>query len=62
MVSYLETVEHPTLHLTSILNVYEVFEHLHMMWMGIWVYAYIVTPVQVVGAKFWKIGGKGECK
>jgi hypothetical protein len=62
MVSCLEAVNHPTLYLTSILNVYQVFEHHHMLWMGIWVYPYIVTLVEVVGAKFWKIGGKGECK
>ncbi len=42
------------------LNLYvsEVCEHLHMLWMVIWVHPYIVTPLQV-GAKFWKIGGKG---
>ena len=32
----LVAVNHPTLHQTSILNVYEVFEPLHMLWMGIW--------------------------
>ncbi len=37
----LEVVNHPTLYLTSILDVYEVFEHLHMPWMGIWVHPYI---------------------
>jgi hypothetical protein len=47
----LEPVNHPTLYLRSILNVYEVFESLHMLWMGIWVHPYTVTPVQV-GAKF----------
>jgi hypothetical protein len=47
MVSYLEAVEHPTLYLTSILDVYKVYEHLHMMWMGIWAYLYTVTHVQV---------------
>jgi hypothetical protein len=54
MVSYLEAVEHPALYLTSILDVYKVYEHLYMMWMGIWVHAHTVTPVQV-GAKFWKL-------
>jgi hypothetical protein len=28
------------LHLTTILYVYEVFEHLAMLWMGIWVHTY----------------------
>ena len=37
--------------LRSILNAYEVFEPLHMLWMGIWVYPYTVTPVHV-GTKF----------
>ncbi len=51
MVPCLEAVNHPTLYLRSILNVYEVFEPFHMPWMGIWVHPYTVTPVQV-GAKF----------
>jgi hypothetical protein len=42
------------LHPTSILDVYKVIEHLHMLWMGIWVHHYTDIPVQV-GAKFWKI-------
>jgi hypothetical protein len=35
----------------------KVFEHLHVLWMGLWVHPYSVIPVQV-GAKFWKIGVK----
>jgi hypothetical protein len=31
MMSCLEAVNHPTLYFTSILDVYEVFEHLHML-------------------------------
>ncbi len=50
LVPCLEAVNHPTLYLRSILNVYEVFELLHMLWMSIWVHPYTVTPVQV-GAK-----------
>jgi hypothetical protein len=50
-----EAVNHHLLHSTSILDVYKVFKHLHMLWMGIWVHPYTVIPVQV-GAKFWKIG------
>ena len=34
------------LHPTSKPYVYTVFQHLDMMWMGIWVYPYTVTPVQ----------------
>ncbi len=51
MVPCLEPVNHPILYLRSILNVYEVFEPLHVLWMGIWVHPYTVTPVQV-GAQF----------
>jgi hypothetical protein len=52
-----EAKTHPTLYLsTSILDVLKVFGHLLMVWMGIWVHPYTVTPVQV-GAKFWKFGG-----
>ena len=34
------------LHPTSISYVYTVFQHLDMLWMGIWVYPYTVTSVQ----------------
>jgi hypothetical protein len=56
MVSCLEAVHHYTLLLTSILHVLKVFKHLHMLWMGMWVHPYTLTPVHV-GAKFWKYGG-----
>jgi hypothetical protein len=52
---FVEAVNHPTLHHTSILHVYEVFEHLHMLWNGICVHPYTVMMVQG-GAKYWKIG------
>ncbi len=32
---------------TSILDVYKVFEHLEMLWMGIWVHTYAILHVQV---------------
>ena len=32
---------------TSMSYVYTVFQHLDMLWMGIWVYPYTVTSVQV---------------
>jgi hypothetical protein len=35
------------LHPTPMSYVYTVFQHLDMLWMGIWVYPYTVTPVQV---------------
>ncbi len=41
-----EAVNHPTLHHTSIIHVSEVFEHLHMLWNGIWVHPYTVMMVQ----------------
>ena len=50
-----EAVNHPTLHHTSIIHAYEVFEHLHMLWKGIWVHPYTVMMVQG-GGKIWKIG------
>jgi len=50
-----EAVNHPTLHHTSIIHVYEVFEHLHILWKGIWVHPYTVIMVEW-GGKFWKIG------
>jgi hypothetical protein len=50
-----EAANPPRLHLTSILDVYKVFEHLEMLWMGIWVHPYTVMPLQV-GVDFRKIG------
>jgi hypothetical protein len=35
--------------------IYKVFEHLEMLWMGIWVHPYTVMPVQA-GVDFRKIG------
>ena len=51
VVSWLGALNHLTLYLTSILDVYKVFKHLHMMWMGVWVQPYIIKHMQV-GAKF----------
>jgi hypothetical protein len=50
-----EAVNHHLLHPTSILEVYKVFNHLHMLWMVICMHRYTDMPVQV-GAKLWKIG------
>ena len=44
IVSCFGAVTNPTLHLTSTLDVYEVFEHLHMLQIGTWVHPYIVMP------------------
>jgi hypothetical protein len=43
----------------STLDVYKVFEHNHMLWMGVWVHPYIVIPVQG-GGKIWKNWGEVE--
>ncbi len=45
-VDFVEAVNHPTLHPTSIVHVHEVFEHLHMLWKSIWVHPYTVIMVQ----------------
>ncbi len=50
-----EAVNNYWLQPTSILDVFNMIEHLHMLWMGMWVHPYTVIPVQV-GAQFWKIG------
>ena len=44
---------------TSILDVYKVFLHLDMVWMGVWVHSYTARPVQV-GGGFWGFGGRSE--
>jgi hypothetical protein len=36
-------------HPTSMSYVYKVFQQLDMLWMGIWVHPYTVTPVQYRG-------------
>jgi hypothetical protein len=56
---FVEAVNHPTLHHTSIIHAYEVFEHLHMLWNGIWVHPYTVMMV-LGGAKFGKLGSGGD--
>ena len=54
---FVEAVNHPTTqHHSSIIHVYEVFEHLHMLWKGIWVHPYTVMMVAGGGGKFWKLG------
>ena len=49
----IEVENSPCLNLNYILDVHEVFEHLHMQWMNIWAHHYPVIPVWL-GAKFWK--------
>ena len=53
MVEAANTHLHPTSIL--VLEVYKVFEHLEMLWMGIWVHPYTVTPIRV-GVNFRKTG------
>jgi hypothetical protein len=36
----------------SILDVFNVFKHLLMLWMGMWVHPYSVMPIQVMGVVF----------
>ncbi len=43
---FVEAVNNPTLYHTSTIHVYEVFEHLHMLWKGIWMHPYTVMMVQ----------------
>ena len=50
-----EANNHPTLHPTLILEVYEVLEHVDMLWMGIWVHYYIFMPCRWRG-NFVKLG------
>ncbi len=45
------------LYTTSILDVYNVFEHHDMQWMGIWVHPY--TDTSAGGGEFEKIVGGG---
>ncbi len=44
------------LHPTSMLYIYNVFRHLDMLWMDIWVQPYTDMP-QKVGVDFWEIRG-----
>ena len=41
---------------TSMSYVYTVFQHLDILWIGIWVYPYTVMPVQVGRGSFGKLG------
>ncbi len=54
---FVEAVNHPTLHHTSVIHAYEVIEHLHMLWNGICVHPYTVMMVQG-GAKVGSGGAK----
>jgi hypothetical protein len=38
-----EAARGPKLHPTSILGVYEVFEHIHILWLGLWIQPYCNT-------------------
>ena len=52
-----EVLNHPAQLPTYILDVYEqVFENLHIQWMGIYVHPLTVILVQV-GVKFWETEG-----
>jgi hypothetical protein len=51
-----EALNRSTLHLTSISYIYKVFEHLDMLWMGVWVHPYADTSAQGGGEIFGKLG------
>ena len=40
------------LHSTSNLDVYEVLEHLHMLWMGVWVRPWTIIPMEMRATKY----------
>jgi hypothetical protein len=42
-----EAVEPFKLHITSMSYLYEVFEHLQLLWMGIWMHTHTVTTTDV---------------
>ena len=50
------------LHPTSMSYVFKLFKNLDMLWMGIWVHPYTVTPEQQIGAGCWcwVFGGRLE--
>jgi hypothetical protein len=52
------TVDHHWLLPTFIFDVWKVFEHLHMLWIGIWVHPCTVTPGKV-GPDFGYFGQRG---
>jgi hypothetical protein len=53
-----EAVNYLTLHPTSILYIYIVFQKLYMLWMGIWVHPY--TNICAGGGRFLEIEGTVE--
>ncbi len=65
MASCLETANHRTLFYRSILYAFDLFEPLHMLWMGIWMHPYH-TQLHLCmwgpNSNIWKIGAKGEPK
>ncbi len=56
----IEATNPQRLHPTSILDVYKVFEHVEMLWMGIWERTYAVLHVQV-GVILGKMGYGRAC-
>jgi hypothetical protein len=55
-----EAVNHSRLHPTSMLNVFRVFEHLHILWMGIWALPFTHLSMQVGSYLCWKLGYDGD--
>ncbi len=48
------------LHSTSISYIYNVFQHLDMLWLDMWVHPYTDTMPLKMGVDFWDIGGMAE--
>ncbi len=42
-----EALDPPGLVLTSTLSMYKVFDNVHMLWMGIWIYHHAITTAVV---------------
>jgi hypothetical protein len=44
------------LHPTSMTYIYKVCEHLHLLWMGIWLYTHIIIATDYVFPRFRRVG------
>ena len=57
-----ESDSHLKLLPTSILDIYNVFEHIDMLYMGIQYHPYTVIPTLLLGSDFWSSGAFVESK
>ena len=51
-----EAVEPFKLHPISMTHIYKVFENLHLLWMGIWLYTHIIIATDHVFPTFRRVG------